>query len=136
MRNTNPESYLDTHAIRNKGFSVRAIIFLNNLLQNTFVVRQYLIHKHKKQKKDAVAANDNIQSGNAIATEQNVMTYAHVRQSQLRVRLDRNRGHYLLAYILVKVDLLKGHNNIAAFDDTSENIESNWEIWRGSKRIL
>lgn len=83
------EAYLGTHAILNNGFSVRAIIFLNNLLQNTRVVRLYLIHKPKKQKKDAVATNDNIQSGNAMANVKKRDDDSRVRQWQPSFRLDR-----------------------------------------------
>lgn len=60
----------NTYAIRNNGFSVRAIVLLNNLL-NTCPERRHRTHKYKTDKKDAEAANVNIQSGSAIASARN-----------------------------------------------------------------
>lgn len=57
----------NTYAIRNNGFSLRAIIFLNNL-PNTCPGRLYRTHKYTMDKKDTEAANVNIQSESAIMT--------------------------------------------------------------------
>lgn len=54
------------YAIRNNGLSVRAIILPNNL-PNTCLERLYRTHKYKIDKKDAEAANVNVQSESAIA---------------------------------------------------------------------
>lgn len=58
------------YAIRNNGFSVRAIILLNNR-PNTCAERLYRTHKYKIDKKDAEAANVNVRSGSAIASDRN-----------------------------------------------------------------
>ena len=58
----------NAHAIRNSGFSVRAIILLSSLLQSACPVRLYRKNKQKKQKKDAVANSVNIQGGRRAIT--------------------------------------------------------------------
>lgn len=60
----------NTYAIRNNGFSLRAIILLKNL-PNTCPERLYRTHKYTMDKKDAEAANVNIQSGSAITAGRN-----------------------------------------------------------------
>lgn len=56
-----------THAIRNSGFSVRAIIRLTSFLQNAKVVRLYRTNKQNKQKRDAETNDVTNQPGSAIA---------------------------------------------------------------------